>query len=439
MARPIALFLTAPYLLDLSTILETGPSRLRCRTNDAKRTRGGRSGPALRTLTRPGLFRPLRFPSRGDRVYCEAIGPAVQKISRRNVAPHGRHPAPGPFPRFGGLVYDAWSHDRPPRHRIEEQTDARQAHSTLVSNARSGTCYVRLDSGHARAHAHPPSREAAERPFPVSLNTSTLRGHKLPITRTIDIAAKAGYRGIEPWPNEIDDHLRAGGTLEDLRKRLEDHNLKVTGAIAFFRWMVDDDKERRKALDEARALMDKLAALGASHVAAPPSGNVANVDLLRAAERYHELLKIGDLTGVTPAVEVWGFAKKGHRLGQAVLIALEAHHPKACILPDVYHLYKGGSGLAGIRSLNGGLIGGFHINDYPADPPRERIRDEHRIYPGDGIAPLEQLFRDLRAIGYTGPVSIELFNREYYKQDPLLVARTAFEKTEAVIRKALAT
>ncbi len=282
-------------------------------------------------------------------------------------------------------------------------------------------------------------REEDTGPFPVSLNTSTLRGHKLPITRLIDIAAEVGYRGIEPWPNEIKSHLRSGGTLKDLRKRLDDHNLSVTGAIAFFRWMVDDDDRRRKALEEARALMDQLAALGATHVAAPPSGNVENVSLLSAAERYHDLLKIGDQTGVIPAVEVWGFAKNGHRLGQAVLIAIEAHHPKACILPDVYHLYKGGSGLAGIRSLNGRLIGGFHINDYPADPPRERIGDKHRVYPGDGIAPLEQLFRDLRTIGYTGPVSVELFNREYYKQDPLLVASTALKKTQAVIRRALAT
>ena len=282
-------------------------------------------------------------------------------------------------------------------------------------------------------------REEATRPFPVSLNTSTLRGHKLPITRVIDIAAEAGYRGIEPWPNEIEDHLRSGGTLKDLRKRLDDRNLSVTGAIAFFHWMVDDDDRRRKALEEARALMDQLAALGATHVAAPPIGDVKNVSLLSAAERYHDLLEIGDQTGVIPAVEVWGFAKNGHRLGQAVLIAIEAHHPKACILPDVYHLYKGGSGLAGIRSLNGRLIGGFHINDYPADPPRERIGDKHRVYPGDGIAPLEQLFRDLRTIGYTGPVSVELFNREYYKQDPLLVASTALKKTRAVIRRALAT
>ena len=65
------------------------------------------------------------------------------------------------------------------------------------------------------------------------------------------------------------------------------------------------------------------------------------------------------------------------------------------------------------------------------------MTDADRVYPGDGIAPLPQLFRDLREVGYAGPISIELFNVEYYKQDTMLVARTAFEKTRQVIAASL--
>ncbi|MBI4605713.1 MAG: sugar phosphate isomerase/epimerase [Planctomycetes bacterium] len=272
--------------------------------------------------------------------------------------------------------------------------------------------------------------------FPISLNTSTLRGHKLPLTEVIEVAAKAGYAGIEPWPDEVDRHVGSGGTLRDAAKRLVDHGLRVTGAIAFFHWMVDDAAERAKALEEAKRRIEQLAVLGASHIAAPPAGDVEKVDLLKAAERYRALLDLAEGSGVVPAVEVWGFAKNGHRLGQCAFIALEAQHPRACVLPDVYHLHKGGSGLGGVRLLSGSMIAGFHMNDYPASPPRETITDAHRVYPGDGIAPLKQLFQDLRTIGYRGAVSVELFNPEYYKQDPLLVARTALEKTRSVMRAA---
>ena len=68
---------------------------------------------------------------------------------------------------------------------------------------------------------------------------------------------------------------------------------------------------------------------------------------------------------------------------------------------------------------------------------RETISDAARVYPGDGVAPLDQIFRDLNAIGYRGYLSLELFNREYWKQEAFQVAKTGLEKTRAAVRKAL--
>lgn len=303
----------------------------------------------------------------------------------------------------------------------------------------SGTVGGVLAAVPGAAVAESSSSEAAGGPpgeYRISLNTSTLRGHKLPISRVVDLAAEAGYGGIEPWVDELDRHVEAGGSLRDLSKRLKDQGLSVTGAIAFFEWMVDDEGRRSRALEEAKRRMGQLAQIGGLRIAAPPAGDVKNVDPLKAAERYRQLLEVGEREGVLPALEIWGAAGYLYRLGQAVLVALEAQHSKATVLADVFHLYKGGSGLSSIRQLNPTILGGFHLNDYPIDPPREKATDKDRIYPGDGIAPLKQLFRDLRAIGYPGPLSIELFNPEYYKQDPALVARTALEKTRAVMRAA---
>jgi sugar phosphate isomerase/epimerase len=80
----------------------------------------------------------------------------------------------------------------------------------------------------------------------------------------------------------------------------------------------------------------------------------------------------------------------------------------------------------------------FHINDYPAEPPREAISDAHRVYPGDGVAPLKDVLRDLRLAGFRGYLSLELFNRDYWKQDALAVAKTGLEKTKSVVAQSLA-
>lgn len=269
----------------------------------------------------------------------------------------------------------------------------------------------------------------------ISLNTSTLRGHKVPLPELIDIAARAGYGGIEPWVDEIDRYVTGGGSLRDLSARIRDHGLAVTGAIAFYEWMVDDETARAKAIDQARHHLERLAEIGGTRMAAPPAGDVAHVSLLAAAERYRRLLEAAEPFGVWPALEIWGFASNLSRLGQAALVAIEADHPRATILPDIYHLYKGGSGFNGLARLSGTLYGGFHLNDFPASPPREALKDADRIYPGDGVAPLPQILRDLRRAGYHGPFSIELFNPEYWKRDPAEVAATALRKTQAVFAK----
>lgn len=292
----------------------------------------------------------------------------------------------------------------------------------------------------AATRAQAADARPADEPFGYCFNTSTIREQKLGIVRVIEIAAQAGYHGIEPWINEIDEYVKEGGSLKDLAKRIADSGLSVESAIGFARWIVDDDIERAKGLEEAKRTMDLVAQLGGNRIAAPPAGatDKPGLDLFKAAERYHQLLEIGAEIGVAPQLEVWGFSKNLNRLGEAVLVAVESGHPQACLLLDIYHIYKGGSSFDGLKLLGGRGMHVFHVNDYPAEPPRDKIADADRVYPGDGIAPLQQIFRDLRDAGFRGMLSLELFNRTYWKQDPLLVARTGLEKTRAAVRKSLA-
>ena len=141
---------------------------------------------------------------------------------------------------------------------------------------------------------------------------------------------------------------------------------------------------------------------------------------------------------VVPQAEVWGFSKTLGKLSEAVMVAIESDHPKACVLADVYHLYRGGSGFNGLKLLGPATMFVCHFNDYPAQPPREQITDAQRVYPGDGVAPLKEIIRDLLAAGFTGVLSLELFNRDYWKQDALAVARTGLEKMKAAVQAAQA-
>lgn len=282
---------------------------------------------------------------------------------------------------------------------------------------------------------HGASRDRPAEPFRYGLNTSTIRGQTLTIVEEVDLAARVGYHAIEPWIRELDQHVEAGGSLRDLGKRIEEHGLTVESAIGFPAWAVDDDSQRRDGLDEARRNMEMLRAIGGKRLAAPPVGltEVEGVDLRRVAERFRDLLELGEEMGVVPQLEVWGFSKTLSRLGEAAFVLIEADHPSTCLLADVYHIYKGGNDFANMRHLDWGNSSHvFHMNDYP-DIPRGRINDSDRVYPGSGVAPMATVLRSLFDSGFRGTLSLELFNPSYWEQDAELVARRGLESMREVV------
>ncbi len=271
--------------------------------------------------------------------------------------------------------------------------------------------------------------------FKTCLNTSTLRGFQLPLSQSVQIAAKAGFAAIEPWIDELQGHQASGGSLEELGHQIRDAGLSVQGAIGFAEWIVDDEQKRKAGLETARRDMELVARVGGTLIAAPPVGAVETrgLSLEAIAERYAALCAIGREFGVRPLVEVWGFSQTLSRLGEAVFVAVESGAPEACVLADVYHLYKGGSPIEGLALINGAALPIFHVNDYPTTLTRAEISDADRVFPGDGGAPLAQIFATLRSIGFDGFVSLELFNPTYWQGDPLEIARQGHRKLSATL------
>lgn len=294
-----------------------------------------------------------------------------------------------------------------------------------------------VSGGYAASSAKIVSKKG-DADFTYCLNTSTIRGQKLDFMKELEVASEAGYDGVEIWIEPLKTYLDNGGSLKEVKKRLSDLGLTVENAIGFAQWIVDDNTIRAKAFEQAKQEMDLLAQIGCKRLAAPPAGATeeAGLDLMKAAERYHALLELGDKMGVIPQLEVWGFSKNLHRLGQVMFVAIESNHPKARILPDIYHLYRGGSDFNGLQLVSSKAIEVFHMNDYPASPAREQIDDSHRVYPGEGEAPITQVLQMLKRSGEKKVLSLELFNRDYWQQDALKVAKTGLSKMKEVVQKA---
>jgi sugar phosphate isomerase/epimerase len=276
----------------------------------------------------------------------------------------------------------------------------------------------------------------ANEPFGYCLNTSTIRG--LDIVSVVNAAAKAGFHALEPWIREIDEYTSKGGVLEDLGKRIADAGLTVEGAIAFNSFLEDDDARRAAALERLKVDMDKVAQIGGRRIAAPPGSPKVTVSLDNAAKYYREALEMGEKAGVQPLLELWGTHPLLGPLSRGIYVTVAAGRPDASLLLDVFHLYKSGTAFTALKQINGASLHLMHLNDYPQAADPATLNDGSRIYPGDGVAPLRQILRDLRDSGFRGYLSLELFNKEYWAKSADENLKTAMEKIRATVRAAMA-
>jgi 2-keto-myo-inositol isomerase len=99
---------------------------------------------------------------------------------------------------------------------------------------------------------------------------------------------------------------------------------------------------------------------------------------------------------------------------------------------DTCHFFAGGSTLDSIKTIDARKLAVFHINDVEA-MPKEKITDANRLFPGDGVIPLKEIIAAVRAIGYDGVASVEIFRPEYWAREPGAVAKEAMEKSKRVL------
>ncbi|WP_422926030.1 sugar phosphate isomerase/epimerase family protein [Singulisphaera sp. PoT] len=265
--------------------------------------------------------------------------------------------------------------------------------------------------------------------FLYCLNTSTIR--PTPLLEKIKIAGQLGYKAIEPWNDEIDDYLKAGGSMPDLKKALADAGLKVVSVIALSGWITSEGDEYARVLEDCRRRMDQAAEIGSPYIVASPPQEI--VDLGLATERFADLMKLGDQAGVIPTMEFLGFVDGINNVDSAWSIAKGINDARATVVADVFHMIRGGGTVDDLLKLQGDKLSCFHINDLPSSPDPLTQCDGDRVMVGEGIADLPRVIANLRTIGYRGPLSLELFNEILWAKDPLEVCRVGLDRVRSLV------
>jgi 2-keto-myo-inositol isomerase len=310
---------------------------------------------------------------------------------------------------------------------------------TFAASAAAGISAISKASAAANPQQADPGTTAPRyqngvSPWPICLDTATIRPASL--DDKVKFAAEAGFDAIEPWDKELEAYEKEGGNLKDLGKRIKDKGLFVPSMIGLWNALPPTKEAFEASLVDTRRRMRMAADIGCQHVQV--IGNTAgdNWDQKWVAARYREIVEIGvNEFNLRPALVFVKF-QPIKTFGQALGIALDADHPKAMVIPDTFHMHISGGGFEALKHVKGDTIAIFQFADAPAAPALDEMKDADRVYPGDGVLPLPEVLKDLKATGFKGCVSLELYNPTYWEQDLFTVAKTGLEKTLEVIRKA---
>ena len=269
--------------------------------------------------------------------------------------------------------------------------------------------------------------------FTYCLNASTIR--PVPLLEKIRIAAEAGYVAVELWYDEIEAYVHGGGRLRDIRHALDDSALQLATLIYLRDWFDSTGARWQEAWQEACRRMEWAAELGSPFViASPPAGKA---DYQEGAQRYAQLLEFGATLGVRPIMEFLGFVEDLNSIEKALLVLQRCGRSDGVTVLDPFHIARGGGSVQSIYKLTADQVAISHFNDIPAHPPAHQQQDEDRVYPGDGVFDLRGYLQALWKIGYRGQLSLELFRRDLWQQDPRQVARTGLLKMQHIVEDTL--
>ena len=250
-------------------------------------------------------------------------------------------------------------------------------------------------------------------------------------------AKTAGFDYLEIWAAKLRAFLKERSTAE-LKDLFAESGLAPLSINSIEHVTFRDTNAYDAIKRECEELSRVAAAVGCPCIVVVPgrlpnSGpSCANV-IAESVRVLNELCDIAAAHNVSLAFEFLGQTDCSvPTLDLAHEIVREVNRKNLGVVIDSFHFYAGNSTFEMIEDLDPNLIQIFHIND-AEDLPRAQLEDRHRLLPGLGILPLQQMLAAFRKIGYDKVASVEIFRPEYWERDPFELAHEAHAATERVI------
>ena len=257
-----------------------------------------------------------------------------------------------------------------------------------------------------------------------------------PLEDRVAAAAAAGWTGMGFVHEDLVATVARIG-YGGIRRVLADGGIRYVEVEFLSDWDADPASAERRASDRMRAdLLEAAAELGARNLKASPHLFVTPpADLDRMRDAFARLCEEARPTGASVIIEIMPFTDV-RSIEDGLAIVGDA--PNGGLLLDIWHVERGGIGLAEIARIPAGRLLGVELDDAgpPIGDPFDDTRFRRRL-PGDGDFEVPGFLRAARAAGLAAPYSgVEIISETFRRQPLEAMARTAFDATIRQVRLA---
>ncbi len=241
----------------------------------------------------------------------------------------------------------------------------------------------------------------------------------------IEAIAGAGFSGIEIFEQDFIADIRSP---REVGRRIREAGLELLLFQPFRDFEGLPAPLRQRAFDRAERKFDVMQDLGCEMLmvcsAVHPEA-LGGID--RAAADFAELGERAAARGLRVGYEAlaWGRHVNDHR--DAWEIVRRADHPNVGLVLDSFHTLGRGLDPESIRAIPGDRIFFVQLADAPLIEMDLLYWSRHfRNMPGEGDLDVLRFARAVMATGYSGPISLEIFNDQFRGGSPTTIARDGY-------------
>jgi 4-hydroxyphenylpyruvate dioxygenase len=242
-----------------------------------------------------------------------------------------------------------------------------------------------------------------------SIATVSLSGT---LEEKLQAAAAARFDAVEIFEN---DFICFDGSARQVQALAADLGLKIALYQPFRDFEAVTDEQVRRNLDRAERKFDVMEEMGAPLMLVCSNATPQAIDDdARAAAQLFALADRAAARGLRIGYEALAWGTRVNTYGRAWSLVKRAGHPHLGIILDSFHTLSLNDPVDGIADIPGDKIFFVQLADAPWMKLDTLTWSRHyRCFPGQGELDVAAFTAAVVRAGYTGPLSLEVFNDEF--------------------------